>query len=297
MEPIAVERETWGRVKPEYEAGLPRASQSTPVAPEERTLLAARVADVDMQRGGRATLRRTLLGVVLIALLASSMGCSVIGFTGGAIADGGKPDAVPRTTPEVLALARGSAIEAVLSDGSTVTGTYTDLLAESGESYGPAFARSRESLLPEHPIPRLGSRVGVGRENIPEVYTRPGAMLVYTPSMGELLGFDQEGVLLTRDGNTKKFRWEGVHSLSYREGKIEGNMLAELTATGRIPSISGICLQDGDVRTPVSFSEVREFRTRSSRNAKWSGLGLGLIVDGVLVALIASIEWDPVWGP
>lgn len=242
-----------------------------------------------MERGGRVILRRILLGVVLIALLASSMGCSVIGFTGGAIADGRTPDTVPRTTPEILALARGSAIEAVLSDGSTVTGTYTDLLAESGESYGPAFARSRESLLPEHPLPRLGSRVGVGREHIPEVYTRPDAMLVYTPSMGELLGFDQEGVLLTRGGDMTLFRWGTVHSLSYQEGRIEGNILAELTATGRIPAVSGICLQDGDARTPVSFSEVREFRTRSSRNAKWYGLGLGLIIDGILVASFVHV--------
>ncbi len=240
--------------------------------------------------GSRFTPRGVLHSIVVVFLATTSMGCSMLGLGIGMDLDARDPDPTPRTIPDVLALAPGSPIVAVLGDGSTVTGKYSNSLSDSGEAYGPAYARSRERLLPGHPIPKLGDRVGVGRGSTWEVSARRATRLV---------GMDHQRVYLRTGRKGSAVPWDELDALTCREGELEGRVLAEFVASQRMPSVQGVLVQSSDSHTPVLFTDVREFHARSNRgNAKWAGLGIGLIIDILVVYVVASsIELDePLFG-
>ena len=149
------------------------------------------------QRLRLGVLCRTLRVLVLVVLAAASVGCSAIGFTTGAIVDSRQVAAIGVTGAEVLAVGHGSSVEAVLRDGSSVTGKYSGAVTDTGDPYGPAFARSRERLLTDYPIPRLGSRVTIADER---------TYIVGAPTL-TLLGMDRQHVFLKAGRRADTVPW------------------------------------------------------------------------------------------
>lgn len=92
------------------------------------------------ERRSVVTNRRAIQAMTLTVLVTASMGCSVIGFTAGAIEDSRR---VAMTEEEVPAIAPGRSTTAVLRDGTSVTGERSAAVTSSGESRGPAIPASR----------------------------------------------------------------------------------------------------------------------------------------------------------
>lgn len=223
---------------------------------------------------------KTLFGLTLLVAVAATFlfnGCSVVGFTVGAIIDGSKPDRDTIPGPQVVAkVGKGDTVEIIQKNGEHLRGEYvgtdTISMAEYAQRYNETRKQNQGITLPA-----LGDTIDINN---------------YL-SEAEFLGFGDEYILVKRQVNPQPTRFALDRLTSIRDSRgnvIEGETLKKLLHDGKLPLLSAIVIKNGLRTTRVPIDSLRQVDIPATKNAKWGGLVFGAGVDVAVVAVVAIID-------
>lgn len=246
---------------------------------------------------------------VLSLIVVQSNGCSVIGYTIGAIDDARKPDTSYVPAWNVKIIQPGSQIRVVLKDGDEVIGKYAGLRRVAKEKYAKRYTKFREEKEGEVFLPALGDRITT-------------TMKSGRQAEREFLGFDYQyvgmeleeriasklaasapiiSVRQVGDTTSGAIFLKNIERIVDSDGNVtEGKALARLASEGQIPFLSGILIMKGLVPTQVSMENVRQIEVLNKKDAKRKGLLIGLGLDcaaGIIfLIIVSSIDINPLEG-
>lgn len=230
----------------------------------------------------RTTSRIMLTALVL--LLPYWLGCSLIGFGIGAIADGADDDR-PHSGRTAEFAAHGSTMTLRLIDGTEIVGTYAGVETLSPAAYNRVF------------------RAVAGTWGRDSCAIFPGDTVTVRnnegSSPGVFLWTDRESVFLFRitreGGDTLRFPLDDTGELTLHTGAIlRGSDLRLLMAACGLPSRTSYRLAvDGTLRY-VAPETVEFVSTESpTRGGKWIGLGIGAVIDVAVILMLKAEAEKP----
>lgn len=231
---------------------------------------------------------KIVIGIVLLVILVSGNGCSVIGFTRGAIVDASKPDTVTVGVWDIPTVNDGTTIRVTTVDGEQIMGRFTGLDRAPDENYAVRYSDFRDQVSDTIALPALGDTITT----------------ILTTGMyveGELLGFDFQSVLpgLTGKGTIRSptQSWiisvraigdtassdlplRDVRQIAASTGDIfEGEVLRRLAAGKQLPLFSALAVDDSGGIRLVPMDMVDTIELKNKKNEKWTCLAIGAIWD------------------
>jgi hypothetical protein len=226
-------------------------------------------------------------------------GCSLIGYAIGASTDHGQPGAKILISDGLDALALDTKVIVVKRNGTTVEGDFKGVSPAPRTvayvNYGEEFERWR--TLPgneSNRLPSFGSRVQI------LVTTQRSTISV----VGQFAGFDRGQIrLITSEyGKPVEYNVASVREVHHTRGDVitadnlehafaEGVPLArgqvqyEPTAVLQLEVLSAPGFKQVE---RIALADVQSVRLCENTNARWAGLGIGAIIDVIVV--IAAID-------
>jgi len=256
-------------------------------------------------------MRQRISIVLLLAAVAVTglQGCTVIGFSIGAIKDAGKPDFIAPPDWQVATIKTGTSVRIILMNGDRLQGTYAGREPVPPEEYAKRYAASREQLSQQVTLPALGDKITLTlsggrvdnlghrtRVTLPAgrefEWTFSGFDLGDTPvntgpgTSGKstiLPAYEVLGVLLKVSNERRVV----LHVVSYitdnRGNLIEGRKIAELMAEGKIPMASAMVIRNKEGRSRPALDRIAQIAMPPAKDAKWKGALIGLVIDALII--------------
>jgi hypothetical protein len=223
-----------------------------------------------------------LLGTV--AILGYS-GCSVIGLCAGASIDNARPDYDTIPGSHVAIIERGKDIKLTMKTGEELKGEYLGVGRPADSQYARVYNEYRERYKKELLLPALGDSIStVTLESAKEC-------------KGEFLGFDNQYIWLRArmwPPNRVRIDMSVLKRITDRNGNlIEVGRLITLSSAGEIPALSGVALKANSDTLCIPNPEVDRIEVPVDKNAKWMGLGVGVVIDAVIIVAIADAMHGP----
>jgi hypothetical protein len=242
----------------------------------------------------RWTVQRISHLLIDLALLFSVFagGCSVIGYSIGQSHDRSWARTVSILSVECAPVETGSKMIVRLFDGETLRGTYQGLVRQSPAEYRHVYNAFRTLIDPSQIVPAPGDSVRVitrSGEQTSAVFvafdhicyrstTRPvtrrrvAQAFLYLPASSDTVGVD-----LAR-----------IERVQFHDGTaVEGVTLEEMDSTMHLPDLSAIRLQTATALLTIPLSRIHSIDVPIAGNARWIGLGIGLVVDLALLTVVA----------
>jgi hypothetical protein len=215
----------------------------------------------------------------MLALLVHSLsGCTLLGYSAGAMVDAGNkrvvvPDSLPVLQP-------GAQINVKLRDNTEMAGTYRGIEPLPADEYADRYTRYRAEVMHRVSLPALHDTVLV-------------ALVAGEDRRGRFLGFDPGAVVVESTGATVTVSLWAVDRLSAVNGStIDGENLILLSEQGTTPLRSALSLELSPPAggTPTAERQVISLdRIAFIERKSHTGRRVGMIVGGVIdaAALIA----------
>lgn len=206
-------------------------------------------------------------------------GCSLIGFTVGAIVDGSKPDRDSIAGQQVIEnIELGDSVEVVLVNGGLLEGVYigvdTFSVTEYDQTYNEASSQIEDDII----LPEVGDTVTL---------TINGYL-----SKAQFLGFGHKYVLAKRQGDRRisMIDLDNLTSITNTRGNsVKAKIVKNLLHDGRLPSaLPALLIKDGQTTARIPIDSLKFISVETSKNSKWVGLGIGLAVDVVAVVIVTT---------
>ncbi len=219
--------------------------------------------------------------ILAICLSLQWMGCTVIGFTAGAIQDATRCDFDTVGVLRVKELSRGDSVFVAHIDGDTTAGVYLGTDQSVTRQYESVYRVCRQKDSSTVWLPSLNESV---------------TLLHSSPLRGDiegiLVGFDPGVVCLKVDADTDRVSVQEVSKMLCGGGRtILRDTLKAWFSSRRVPLVSALLVntRPGDVRIPLN--EVQAMWKRNSKNSKWTALAFGAAADVlILVGLSISLS-------
>jgi hypothetical protein len=203
-------------------------------------------------------------------------GCSVTLFTVGVVADATKSDYDTLQVWKVDRLAKGDSVFVTGDTDTMVSGVYLGKDETATKEYTAAYALWQAHDTAAVLFPSLGDRVTLVR---------------HSPLRGDvegiLLGFDRGAICVQAGADTEMVAVGDIWKVASNGKVTPGDTLKTWLASGRVPFLSTILVQDGAGTQRIPLYEVHEIRKANVKNLKWKGLAAGIAGDLVLVGLWA----------
>src|SRR5262245_19757610 len=230
----------------------------------------------DGLRGGAMKGRgRATLGVLAWAL--AGRGCTLIGLGAGASLDSTNQKLEPAPAWRVLKLHDGTRIALHLSDGQRVEGAFARTDFRDPASYAAAYEDARAARAGRVDLPRLGPCV---LKEMTEVHEEDV----------HWVGIDLTGIVVGKEAR-RIVPFGRVGALRDEAGRVvSGPALQELVEARQVPLLSAIWLKG--LGRPVLAENVVQIEVPSKQHGKLIGALTGLVVDAIIVAVVATDDWD-----
>ncbi len=221
--------------------------------------------------------------VLMFCSVLQLSGCSVIGFTAGAIKDASLPEEYVITRDEIGGLEHGIAVIITRIDSTVFVGEFSSCVTLRSKEYADAYKEHMD----RHPLrtllPKLGDSIRIVVDSTQK----------QRESFGRLVGFGCGAISLRASGETEvtNIPIKTIDSLSGSSGEgMDGVTLRRHLTNGDIPLMeTGMLVEVGGQTTAVPIDSILEIHYPTSRNEKWWNLGIGLALDAVCVTVAAAI--------
>jgi hypothetical protein len=238
---------------------------------------------------------------VAIMIVATINGCSVIGFTVGAMKDNSKPDSLQIAGYEAEKIKPGKNVKITMNNGRQLQGKYRGLHTLPQDVYSQRFNAIREKSSPDFIVPKLNDDIvltlnsgnQVEREFLGFDFRNQLILLEDTSTTNSPLNLR---ILTKVKGNpgSQNFPSRIVDKISDREGKVyQTRDLEKLAFVCQIPFSSAIAFENQDSMFLIPGEEVSRIELKNGNNDKWIGLGIGAVIDAglIITAIIISQSW------
>ncbi len=226
------------------------------------------------------TKKRESLTSAMLAILSAALfsGCSLIGFLVGSGIDGGKAERDTVAISQLESLQQSDKIEIVNKNAAEMRGQFKQLepLPDSG------FAKAYEQFRVEHladNFPRFGDTLLVQRRF-------SGSSLRY-----RFEGF-VPGRLLARqisDGKKAVLQIARLETITNTDGSpIDLATWIQMLNSNGVPFASSLIVKTDSAEIKVNINDIQRIERVNSRNAKWVGVGLGLVADIAVLVYLGS---------
>jgi hypothetical protein len=218
----------------------------------------------------------TIVSVLLMLSITSFFGCSIIGFTTGAVIDGSKQDKDTLYVGASLKLTRGEEVRIFLVDSTIVDGAYHGVEALDSLVYAPRYARFLQSGIPNATFPRLGDTllVTLNTGTSQRSYSFQGFGTGYLDV--KWLGQSQIGRIAFRQ----------IRSLENPYGvNLHPEMFESMSNTHQLPSDLCVVVKTKIDTGRIPLDDIRFIEKTNSKRAKWVGLGAGFVIDAAIITV------------
>jgi hypothetical protein len=230
------------------------------------------------QRGGeRFVMRRPMLilpAVVVIFLLHA--GCSMIGYSIGAMSDAEKPGRLTVAGTELDSIPPGTRISVWLHDNSGVDGRYSGKELCAGDDYAMRYTAYLQKNPESFDIPSLGDSVKV-------------TLISGYEFECEFAGFDYSHVVVKRDTLIIPIALGNLTILVDGRGRtIDSDIAKEIISRDHTPLMTKIVVAHKGGPTTVPVDKIHQIRMHIKKQGKRIGLTIGAIVDALVLMFLAS---------
>ena len=215
------------------------------------------------------------LTLLIIVSLLQGVGCTLIGFSVGAIQDN-RSDNRPShyvTIPyaQIHSLSPGTGIALASTDGSWISGAYA---GPAAENYSALYTMNRMRLPGQVSLPALGDTVTIVVTSGEQVE-------------GQFVGFANRSTLILRpleSPGSSRLAIDQVRTMVNRQGiATDGVTLGRVMAFGEPPLPVVVVLHEG-VRSVVAMDSITQVFVPvfAPRHGKRNGFLFGLVLDLIL---------------
>ena len=210
-------------------------------------------------------------GLGLVCLFS---GCSVIGFTFGAISDSLTPKSKNVLISQIGELKTNDKIKLVLKNYSQIQGKYAGRAFIESEIYSEKYEKSLNQLRGRIVLPQIGDSVKF------ELVSRFSNRYV----IRKFLGFDHQRILVQHNDGISWVAMGNFKTMS----DFKGNMLLKeaiinLIENGEVPCFSKIIVKDKQTVHEILIEDISQIRILQVRGYKWVGLGVGVVIDIIII--------------
>jgi len=256
----------------------------------------------DMKKKGKI---RLAILTVLVAATNCLCGCSIIGYGAGLAIDNSIDDKKRFTNWECGKISRGTETTVYLSDGDTLWGEFASMEKKPSEEYNDEYAEFHRANKKEIYLPEIGDTLRIrNRDGDQGMHEFLGFDYIYIGSgrsykkQTRALYTDVSAFTLDRK-KEKNYPIKYLDKLTTKDGNaVTGEELEGLFSEATVPIRSRMVLQTNAGIEQLNFEDIRSVDVPRKKYAKWVGLSLGLIADGLIVAVIIAFQsWNgPCWG-
>jgi hypothetical protein len=209
-------------------------------------------------------------------------GCSLIGFTVGAISDSGKKGGGEISgIAELRHLQEGTGIVLITRDGTRIDGDFLAIHQLNRQEYDRLYLAAIETLEVRDRLPLPGDTLTF------EYFEAPGKKM-----RGLFRGVDPGLLLLWQ--RAQQFSMTGVRNLRGDSARpLDLFALHALSQDGRLPHIStGVLVDRGKDTTEVPVEEIVRIEKDAGGNGKLTGFVVGAVIDAVVLIVISAQEHE-----
>jgi hypothetical protein len=214
----------------------------------------------------------------------SFSGCSLIGFTIGALSDAGSPNEYNLTPTGVDSIEVGSTIEVTKTDSTIISGHFEQLDAVRNEQYSAKYKSAMNSLPIGNQMPALGDSILIVTHEV-------SGRKTYN---GQLLGF-KEGVIRVSDNDVPvSVHLDAVDTLYHKTSVVRGDVLRYHMNNGDIPFLSiktALVMNNERGTERIPLTDILKVRELVSHHGALIGLGMGAAID-VTYVILFKIEGE-----
>lgn len=217
------------------------------------------------------SLRRSAARAAALCLIGSPLpGCTLLGLGVGGVVDAERAKLKPTQAWRLAALPSGTPIIIDLVDGRRIEGELAGTPLRDFTEYRRDYeaARAEDVRLPE-----------LGPCTLREVNGMEHRF--------ELLGLDLQAVVIRAEGGQMRFPFDRLEALRDASGQaVSGPRLKRFAETGGVPLLSMVLLRGVADALPIERIARIEAPSPPKHRAKLMGTIAGLLVDGLLVAML-----------
>jgi hypothetical protein len=222
--------------------------------------------------------------IPLIAACAAGMvmmlnGCTILGWTAGAMVDSALPKQEILPASEATAIGWNTPVKIIGTGGQIVAGQFDGFDRMSPADYATAYRRALSTLDTARFLPRPGDSL--------RVVTR----LSQTRD-GVFVSADTGGIRLLPSASqkTEDIPYRLIRELSGAQGVIHPDTLRRNIVMHRLPTSTALALQRHGKRELFPLDSVLQIQVPYQPRGSRIGLGIGLAVDIAVLTAIAVIN-------
>jgi hypothetical protein len=190
--------------------------------------------------------------------------------------DGTTPDKDIVRAGDPWKLGSGDRIRLILVDSSVVEGIYKELAPLDSSIYALRYARFLKSANPSVTFPRLGDTL---------LFTTYAGNLQQWDYVFRGYGLQTMELQRAHQFHITHIAYKHLSALENRSGvKFDLVTLERMNNEGQLPRAISIVVESKLDTVRVPLDDIRSIEKANSANAKWIGLGAGLVIDAIIVA-------------
>jgi hypothetical protein len=217
-----------------------------------------------------------MLGVVAIF---GYSGCTAVGFVVGASIDARTSDYDTIAGSNAASVEWGKEITLTKKTGEELRGEFLGVGMLADSQYARLYNECREKHKKEFSLPALGDTVSIVTLKPPKEYK------------AQFLGFDNQYIWVRMRQwwpNRQQIDMGKIDRITDRNGNlIEAGRLINLSSAGEIPALSTLALKTSSDTLHVPTPMVGRIVVLADKNAKWTGLVLGALIDVAIIVATA----------
>jgi len=228
---------------------------------------------------------KNLLIIIILLMIGINLlmnSCSLIGIGIGAAADGSKPKEYSIGANHVNKIKNKSKVIIHKKDGTQINGKFVGTSQIAQQDYAEEYEKFKKNNHNKRSkfFPDIGdSLMIIFKDANLEFY-------------GLFLGFDYDQIIysdLTGDRIFNIIYDTSYTSILYKEKYLDYIYIKELIYYGRIPTLLAINLLVNDTSTLfIPANDIDKIISKNKRNAKFKGLGIGLVIDAIIFVIVMS---------
>jgi len=222
-----------------------------------------------------------LLLAATVCAAPSFPGCSLVGLLVGTGIDESMADRDTLSPPQFSAVKQGDDIIVTLRNGTVCSGTYSNLDTLTTAEYAINYNACRLGNRGEVDLPMLGDSVTLYPAG------EKGRLL---PAIGgELIGFDNNVIVLSKQGKLVPFRISIFQTMRDSRGEvIDQDVVRGLMEEGNIALMTAMVVETSNGRERLPLENVQRVERSLTKYTKFILGGIGLAFDAIVVWLVAS---------
>jgi hypothetical protein len=231
-------------------------------------------------------LARILYLALVVALVSSTLSCSVVGLGVGAIIDAKTSHQKQIGAWEMGKVKKGAEVTVFRNDSTSSSGKFDGLLPVPDSEYQEAYSRLLQGMPDSMNLPRLGENIEILHKDkkrnqsvfrgFDYQFRNFKAEQQYNYGFNFQYLFDDKSI----SKPMKRIFLCDINSVVRSDQmKLTGENLIVLSSNGQLPLRSQVVILTGSGLEKFPLTSIESATVPRSRNAKWIGLGMGLGLD------------------